>query len=115
VAQHAGKEIHVILDNLPTGQPKRDMRLKRHTNVQFQYTPTHASWLNQIDIWFSILIGKSFKGASFGSVKELVIHIDSFHRWYKQDARPVAATKSVVHQKRLKPCFAVQWFRVLVS
>lgn len=55
VAQHEGKDIHVIVDNLSTHKPKRDMWLKRHPNVRFHYTPTHASWLNQIEIWFSIL------------------------------------------------------------
>ena len=107
VAQHAGKEIHVILDNLSTHKPKRDMWLKRHPNVHFHYTPTHGSWLNQIEIWFSILAGKSLQGASFDSVKGLVAHIDSFIASYNQDARPFIWTKSVVHQKCLKPCFAV--------
>jgi transposase len=61
VAQHPGKDIHVILDNLSTHKPKRDMWLKRHPNVPFHYTPTHASWLNQIEIWFSILADKSLR------------------------------------------------------
>ncbi len=39
------REIHVVLDNLSTHKPKRDMWLKRHNNVHFHYTPTHASWL----------------------------------------------------------------------
>ncbi|HUB16529.1 MAG TPA: IS630 family transposase [Acetobacteraceae bacterium] len=108
VAQHPGKEIHVILDNLSTHKPKRDMWLARHPNVRFHYTPTHASWLNQIEIWFSILAGKSLKGASFGSVRELIDHITSFIDSYNESARPFNWTKSVVHQKRLKPCFAVQ-------
>lgn len=108
VAQHQGKEIHVILDNLSTHKPKRDMWLKRHPNVHFHYTPTHASWLNQIEIWFSILAGKSLKGGSFASVQELMTHIDSFIASYNETARPFVWTKSVVHQKRLKPCFALQ-------
>src|SRR6202051_5205109 len=107
VKQHPGKEIHVILDNLSTHKPKRDLWLARHPNVHFHYTPTHTSWLNQIEIWFSILAGKSLKGASFGSVAELVAHIDSFINSYNENARPFVWTKSVVHQKRLKPCFAV--------
>jgi hypothetical protein len=37
----------------------------RHRNVHFHDTPTHTSWLNQIEIWFSILSGKSLAGASF--------------------------------------------------
>ena len=108
VAQHQGKEIHVILDNLSTHKPKRDLWLKRHPSVHFHYTPTHASWLNQIEIWFSILAGKSLKGGSFGSVRDLINHIDSFIASYNETARPFNWTKSVVHQKRLKPCFAVQ-------
>jgi len=107
VAEHEGKEIHVILDNLSTHKPKRDMWLKRHPNVHFHYTPTHTSWLNQVEIWFSILAGKSLSGASFTSVQRLVAHIDSFIASYNETARPFVWTKSTVHQKRLKPCFAV--------
>ena len=107
LARHDGRQIHVILDNLSAHKPKRDMWLKRHPNVHFHYTPTHASWLNQIEIWFSILAGNSLKGASFSSVKELVAHIDSFIADYNQTARPFLWTKSTVHQKRLKPCFAI--------
>src|SRR4030081_543857 len=43
VKQYQGKEIHVILDNLSTHKPKRDMWLTRHRNVHFHYTPTLAS------------------------------------------------------------------------
>src|SRR6266567_1386655 len=48
VAGHRGKDIHVIVDNLSTHKPKRDLLLKRHPNVHFHFTPTHASWLNQV-------------------------------------------------------------------
>jgi len=102
------REIHVILDNLSTHKPKRDLWLARHRNVHFHYTPTHTSWLNQIEIWFSILSGKSLDGASFRSVADLKTHITSFTASYNEDARPFHWTKSQVHQKRLKPCFAVQ-------
>jgi transposase len=107
VRQYQGKEIHLILDTLSTHKPTQDLGLARHPNVHFHYTPTHTSWLNQIEIWFSILPGKSLKGASFGSVAELVAHIDSFINRYNETARPFVWTKSAVHQKRLKPCFAV--------
>lgn len=50
VADYTEKEIHVILDNLRTHKPKNDRLLVRHKNVFFHYTPTHASWLNQIEI-----------------------------------------------------------------
>jgi transposase len=38
--------------------------------IRFVYTPTHSSWLNQVEIWFSILVRRLRKGASFTSVTE---------------------------------------------
>ncbi len=64
------------------------------------------SWMNQIEIWFSILAGQLLNGASFGSVVELVAHIDLVINSYNEDSRPFLWTKSVVHQTRMKPCFA---------
>jgi len=107
VKLHQGKEIHVVLDNLSTHKPKRDLWLARHPNVHFHYTPTYTSWLNQIEIWFSILSGKSLKGGLFGGVLELIAHIDAFIASYSEDVRPFVWTKSVVRQKRMKACFAV--------
>jgi transposase len=108
VAAYPERKIHVVLDNLSTHKPKRDLWLKRHKNVHFHYTPTHASWLSQIEIWFSILTSKSLTGASFASVKDLIAHIDAFIERYNQTATPFLWTKSEVHQKRLRPCFADQ-------
>jgi len=67
VAQHPGREMHVILDNLNTHKPKHDRWLARHKNVHFHFTPTHASWLNQVEVWFSILSRHALAGASFTS------------------------------------------------
>lgn len=108
VAAHPGRELHVILDNLNTHKPKNDRWLKRHPNVHFHFTPTKASWLNQVEIWFSILAAKALSGTSFNSRKELMAHIDAFIAAYNVDAKPFVWTKSEVHQKRLKPCFADQ-------
>ena len=108
VAEHPKRQIHVILDNLNTHKPKDDRCRKRHPNVQFHFTPTRASWLNQIEIWFSILAGRSLAGASFTSVAQLRAHIDSFIDAYNENAKPFAWTKSDVHQKRLKARFADQ-------
>ena len=84
VADHLDTAIHVILDNLNTHKPKNDRWLKRHPDVHFHFTPTRASWLNQVEIWFSILEGKSLHGASFTSVKQLREHIDAFIAAYNQ-------------------------------
>ena len=107
-AENPGRAIHVILDNLSTHKPKDDRWLKRHPNVHFHFTPTKASWLNQVEIWFSILAGKALSGASLASVTQLEAHIEAFIESYNETARPFVWTKSKVHQKRLKPRFADQ-------
>ncbi len=52
-------------------RPRRDMWLARHPNVHFHYTPTHTSWLNQIEIWFPILAGKSLEGHHSAMLRNL--------------------------------------------
>src|SRR5258705_11686871 len=87
VAAHPETAIHVVLDNLNTHKPKNDRWLKRHPNERFHFTPTRASWLNQVEIWFSILQGKPLEGRSFTSVKQLRAHIDAFIETYNADAK----------------------------
>jgi transposase len=65
VGDYPDRELHVILDNLSTHKPKHDRWLARHNNVHLHLTPTHASWLNQIECWFSILSRRALRGASF--------------------------------------------------
>ena len=102
VAAYPGKDPHVVLDNLSTHKPKCDRWLKRHPQVHFHFTPTRASWLNQVEICFSILEGKSLSGAPFTSVKQLKEHIDAFIVASNRDPTPFAWTKAVVHQRRFK-------------
>lgn len=102
VAAYPERELHVILDNLNTHKPKNDRWLKRHPKVRFHFTPTRASWLNQVEIWFSILEKQSLQGASFTSVSQLKEHIDAFIDAYNQNAKPFAWTKSKVRQRRFK-------------
>jgi len=101
VADAPDREIHVILDNLSTHKPKRDAWLARHKNVHFHFTPTHASWLNQVEIWFSILARSTLQGASFTSVTQLRAAIDAFIDSYNQHAVPFQWRKAKVHPKGL--------------
>jgi transposase len=100
VKAYPGRQLHVVLDNLNTHK-KNEAWLARHPNVKFHYTPTHASWLNQIEIWFSILQGQSLSGASFTALSQLLDHIDAFVEKYNQTAKPFAWTKKKVRQKKL--------------
>ena len=70
--------------------------------MRFHFTPTRASWLNQVEIWFSILQGQSLTGASFTAVSELQEHINAFIDAYNEKAEPFAWKKKKVHQRRFK-------------
>jgi transposase len=102
VAKNPDKEIHVVLDNLNTHKPKQDRWLKAHPRVHFHFTPTHSSWLNQIECWFSILSRSALQGASFNSVKMLIDAIETFIARWNEHATPFEWTKEEVHPQQLK-------------
>ena len=52
--------------------------------VRFVYTPKHCSWLNQVEIWFSILTRRLLKRASFASTEELKRRILTFIEFFNQ-------------------------------
>ena len=61
--------------------------------IVFHYTPKHSSWLNQIEIWLSILVRKLLKRGSFRSVEELEARVRAFIEYYNQTmAKPFAWT-----------------------
>jgi transposase len=96
------REIHVILDNLSTHSKKGGTWLARHPNVHFHFTPTNASWLNQIEVWFSILTQRVLRGGSFVSPRDLRGAIDRFTSAWCEDCNPFAWTKESVQQVTLK-------------
>jgi len=100
------QEIHVILDNLNTHKPKHDKWLARHKNVHFHFTPTRASWLNQVEIWFSILTRRVIRNGSFTSSQQVRTAIDRFLDAYNVQAAPFEWTKEVVHKAPLKKKYA---------
>jgi len=102
VAQYPKRTIHVILDNLNTHKPKCDRWLQRHPQVHLHFTPTYASWLNQIEVWFSILARAALVGASFISPAQVREAIDAFTEVHNGSAAPFEWTKSVVYQKTPK-------------
>ncbi|MBC7669457.1 MAG: IS630 family transposase [Gemmatimonadaceae bacterium] len=101
VAAYPDQDLHVILDNLNTHK-NNDAWLEAHPKVAFHFTPTSASWLNQVEIWFSILQKKSLSKASFTSVNQLREHMDHFIAAYNANPKPFAWTKATVRQRPLK-------------
>src|SRR3989449_3261583 len=107
VKQARGKEIHVIADNLSAHKTNQvgDF-LQRHPNVHLHFTPTYSSWLNQVELWFSILSHQALQGVSFTSPAQLREAIDKFVKAYNEKAAPFEWTKAVVHQTAPKPKYA---------
>lgn len=69
--------------------PKSSARLQsRYTNLILVHGPVHASWLNQIEIYFSILQRKALTPNDFQSLEELEQRLMSFQRYYEQIAKP---------------------------
>lgn len=106
VAQYPETELHVVLDNFVTHKPKHDRWLARHPNVHFHYTPTHASWLNQIEVWFSILTRAVLLNLSSTSPREVCAAIDHFTAARNENAAPFEWTKSIVHPGQFKHRYA---------
>ena len=59
----------------------------RH-RIQFVYVPKHTSWLNQVELWFSILMRRVLKRGNFASVEELRARILAFIDYFNQTAKP---------------------------
>jgi len=96
-----GKEIHVILDNYCIHK-KNDAWLAAHPNVHFHFTPTSASWLNQVEIWFGIFSRKALRGANFKSIEQLRQAIEAFVAAYGPTAKPFVWRKREVKGSQLK-------------
>ncbi|WP_367027321.1 IS630 family transposase [Methylococcus sp. ANG] len=101
----ADREIHVILDNYCTHK-KNDDWLAAHPNVHFHFTPTSASWLNQVEIWFGIMTRKALRGASFNSIDQLAQAINDFIAAYNDKAAPFVWRKREVKGSQLRNTIA---------
>jgi len=87
--------LHVILDNSSTHKtPEVYDWLAAHPRVTFHFTPTSASWLNQVEGFFSILTRRSILRTSFPSKVALRRHIEAFLRNWNKNPTPFVWTKS---------------------
>jgi transposase len=76
--------------------------LAQHPAVHFHFTPTSASWLNQVEIWFGIMSRKALRGASFRNVTELHAAITAFIAAYNPKAKPFKWRKREVKGSQLR-------------
>lgn len=83
------KELYLIADNGSSHRSKKTLAwVAKHKRLHLTFTPTHASWLNQIEIWFGILTRKVVRRGIFKSREELVDRLMNFIKSYNQEARP---------------------------
>jgi len=84
-----GQKIVAVSDNLSTrGTEEVQNWLAEHPRWSFQFTPTHASWLNQIEIFFSILYRRLLKHGIFTSEDDLAQQLLAYIETYNQTAKP---------------------------
>jgi transposase len=95
------QKVHIILDNYCTHK-RNDDWLAKHPHVFFHFTPTSASWLNQVEIWFGILSRKVLKNGSFENKEALREKIEEFIEVYHQGAKPFIWRKREVKGAQLK-------------
>jgi hypothetical protein len=89
VAAQRRKAIHVILDNLAVHKaPVVQAWTKQHPKVTFHFTPTYASWLNQIEIWLGMITRDCIRRGVFHSVPDLAHKIMTYIRLYNRNAQP---------------------------
>jgi transposase len=94
VRRYPGRELHVILDNSSShGTPEIRSWLAEHPEVHFHYTPTSASWLNQVEGFFGILAKQSLSLTNFESTRSLREHLGAFMRAWNRNPTPFAWTK----------------------
>lgn len=82
-------DVHLIVDNYGTHKhAKVRVWLARRPRFHLHYTPTYASWLNQVERWFGLITQRTIRRGSFNSVAELRRKINEFVEHYNQHPRP---------------------------
>ena len=88
------QELHVVLDNSSTHNTEEiHTWLEAHPRIHFHYTPTSASWLNQIEGFFGILAKQSLSITDFASKRALQDHLVAYLRAWNKNPTPFEWTK----------------------
>jgi transposase len=98
-------DVHLVIDNYaPHKHPRVKNWLARRPRYHVHFTPTYASWLNQVERWFGFITQRAIRRGSFRTVRELVRRIDTFVCRYNQTACPFVwtATADSIFAKLLR-------------
>jgi transposase len=85
----ADLDIHLVVDNCTTHKhPAVKRWLAARPRYHVYFTPTYASWLNQVEIWFNLITKRAIRRGTFKSVKELIVRIEQFVQHCNTRCRP---------------------------
>ena len=88
------RKLHLVVDNYAThNHPAVRAWLARNPRITLHFTPTSGSWLNMVEIFFSIITRQAIRRGSFGSVKELIAAIGTFIDGWNERCHPFVWTK----------------------
>jgi transposase len=89
------RRLHIVLDNYHTHKHDDiNQWLAKHPRITLHFTPTSASWMNLVEVFFSIITRQAIRRGSFDNVKQLVAAIRAFIDGYNDRARPFSWTKT---------------------
>ena len=92
---HPRVQLHVVCDNYAThNHPNVKAWLARHPRITLHFTPTSASWLNLVEIFFGIITRQAIRRGTFTSVPHLIGAIRAFIDAYNQRCEPFQWTKN---------------------
>lgn len=87
--------VHIILDNYATHKTAVVRQwLQRHPRYHLHFTPTHSSWINQVERWFALLSQRQIKRGSHHTVGDLELAIEQFIAAHNENPRPFVWTKN---------------------
>jgi transposase len=91
----AGKKVHLVLDNYATHKSAVVMKwLIKRPHWHLHFTPTHASWLNQVERFFALITTQAIRRGNFYSVEELIAAIRSYLEAHNTEPKPFTWTSS---------------------
>lgn len=92
---YPGRELHLVMDNYATHK-KQEVRdwLAENPRITVHFTPTSASWMNLVEVWFGIIQRQAIRRGTFHNVRELTTKIRAFINGWNPRAEPFVWTKT---------------------
>ncbi len=107
IPEEEGVELHIVMDNASTHRTEKVKRwFARRPRYHIHFTPTGASWLNQVERFFAEITNKRIRRGAFRSVRHLEAAIKDYLDDYNENPRPFhwTATADLILEKVKHVC-----------